>query len=116
MTDTNCPTKNRTKSREASAGNRLANLPVIFLITMLDRDYKFGRVVGWFIDKSGYRVGGHIVSWVWLDEGEQVFGSLRRSVQPFGVVTRVQDDGHAIVYRRHEFVGLGGDDCAGLYA
>ena len=39
---------------------------------------------------------------------------MRRRIKPFGFVRGLQDDGHAVVQRRHQFVWFGRNNCAGL--
>jgi len=80
------------------------------------RDNQLRHIVGGFVDECRNGVGRHVVSWVRFDEGEQVFGSLRRVVQPFCVIARVQNDRHTVVQCRHQFVWLGGNDGACLDA
>ena len=47
INDTNCPTQKIRKSREASAGYRLARAR----LKVIDRDHTLGAVVGWAVDQ-----------------------------------------------------------------
>ena len=57
--------------------------------------------------------GLHLVGWERAQQVDRrLFGGL--AVDPAVEVARVQDDGHAVVDRRHQLVRLGGDDGVAL--